>query len=263
VSGDEEVSKGPWAAGMYVRRARVAPVLLVVLPLLPLAATAITALPGWLKLASGGWFVATYTVQELGRDRGVRLQDNLWVSWGGAPTTDALRWRTSRNPILTADRHRHVQKLVGADLKLPDATAEESNPAGADHVYEAAVARLRETTRVGEPQLLAENASYGLRRNCLGLRPWGRAVAVLSLFVSLYLVLWNYSSAITVPAACTVGVSAISALFWWLVVQGDWVHRQAVAYSNCLFMVVTRRANNDASRETAGTGSTASNDEEA
>jgi hypothetical protein len=239
-SGDSE--GGVLAAGLYVRRARLAPVALVVAPLLPLAGTAIAVLPGWLKVASGIWLVAAYAVQELGRDRGLQLEPALWSSWGGPPTTDALRWRTSANLTLTKERHRQVQAIVGHHLRLPTERRECSNPELADNIYEAAVSALRNATRVGERRLLQENAGYGFRRNCLGLRSWGIAAAALVLVVSL----------LTIPALASVDSLAVAvfcgtvggtfAAFWLWVVTPAWVHRQAVAYSRELFAVVERRS---------------------
>lgn len=241
---EEDSSPGRWAGSSYVRRARVAPVALVVTPLLPLAGTAVAALPGWLKLASTAWLLVTYAVQELGRDRGLRLQDDLWRSWGGPPTTDGLRWRTSRNPILTADRHRDFKTLVGSDLEFPTREFERNDPLGADHIYEAAVARLRSATRQDEPLLLSENAGYGFRRNCLGLRSWGIATSVACIVASLLLIWLSDSDGVRVLAICTGSVAVLAGLFWILVVNREWVRRQAVSYSECLFMVAARRAAN-------------------
>src|SRR5437016_2310437 len=78
----------------YSIKARWSPVFLAVLPPLILCFALVPGLPAWNKLwpllgAAG----VVILVDQLGRDRGKRLEPALWASWGGAPTTAALRHR--------------------------------------------------------------------------------------------------------------------------------------------------------------------------
>lgn len=59
-------------------------------------------------------------------------------------------------------------------------------PAGADHVYQAAIAVLISRTRGRRreyPLIFTENCNYGstFRRNMLGLRPWGKLLAAVGI----------------------------------------------------------------------------------
>jgi hypothetical protein len=223
----------------YARQARIAPVLFVSAPLLPLACTAVASLPGWSKISGGAWLVLAYAVQEFGRDRGLRLQDRLWTAWGGAPTTQLLRWRTSNNVALTAERHRLVASVVGPALKLPNKYDEIQNPEAADRMYEAAVTQLRALTREKDSLLEAENASYGFRRNCLGLRPWGITSSLLGLALGAaptWLTLGENAAMFSFSAA----IAVCGGLFWLLVVREDWVKRQAFSYAAALFTTTAK-----------------------
>ena len=163
----------------YSIKARWSPVLLVLLPPLILCFSLVPGLPAWNKLwpllgAAGVVILA----DQLGRDAGKRLQPALWDAWGGAPTTAALRHRDASNPVLLARQHERIAALTGR--ALPTAQDERTDPAGADHAYQAAVAVLIARTRGRRkefPLIFAEDCNYGFRRNMLGLRPWGKLLA--------------------------------------------------------------------------------------
>ena len=170
------------ALDAYSIRTRWAPVLLVVLPLLILCFSLVPGLPAWNKLwPLLGAASIVILVDQLGRDGGKRLQPALWASWGGAPTTAALRHRDAANPVLLARQHERIAAIVGH--ALPTAHEERADPAGADHAYQAAIAVLIARTRGRRkeyPLIFTENCNYGFRRNMLGLRPWGRLLAASS-----------------------------------------------------------------------------------
>lgn len=62
---------------------------------------------------------------------------------------------------------------------------EQADPTAADHSYAAAVAVLREATRDTNryPLVFAENVSYGFRRNCWAIRPFGIVTSSLAIGV--------------------------------------------------------------------------------
>jgi len=156
----------------YSIKARWSPVLLVVLPLLLLCFSLIPGLPAWTKLwplaGAAGVVILAY---QLGRDGGKRLQSSLWATWGGAPTTAALRHREAANPVLLARQHERIAAITGKSL--PTAQEERADPAGADHAYETAIAVLiARTCRTGRSAAAGEPLHTRL---CMCVCPLRRA----------------------------------------------------------------------------------------
>lgn len=112
---------------------------------------------------------------------------------------------------------------------LPTEAEEESNPVGSDGRYEVAVAALRDLTRDETRfKLVAEeNAEYGFRRNCLGLRPVAILVALIVFVASGVLFFAESQSQFLIPAAASVLMFA----FWVAVVRDGWVRSAADRYA--------------------------------
>jgi hypothetical protein len=127
-----------------------------------------------------------------------------------------------------------LQEQIGTRLRLPSENEEAQDPEGADAVYEAAVAVLKEHTRdISQyPMVHHENASYGFRRNTLGLRPLGTLASLIGLGAALV-------AAIAVPGAVAAFLVAafvdlLLLLFWWRTVTEAWVRRAGEAYADAL-----------------------------
>jgi hypothetical protein len=222
----------------YSRRARVAPVFLVTLPALLLGLALVPTLPAWHKLwplLAGGGLLAL--VDQLGRDAGRQRQPGLWASWGGPPTTAMLRHAGNPNPVLLDRRHRKLGTLLGA--LLPTAQEEQADPAAADHVYETAVAILKQRTRSEEtfPLIFTENRNYGFRRNMLGLKPlgiWISAAAAVVALVALIAALAGRINASEISLLAALAAALLLLVVWIRTVTSDWVKRAADAYAERL-----------------------------
>jgi hypothetical protein len=108
--------------------------------------------------------------------------------------------------------------------------------------YEEATRRLIGLTRDRKRfrLLFAENVNYGMRRNLLGLRWTGMAVAAVTVIVAIVMVLASsgklaHRAAQYGPA---LGVTMIELLFWALIVSRDWVRVPAEAYGERLIEAV-------------------------
>ncbi len=223
----------------YSIRARWAPVLLVVLPPLLLCVSLVPGMPAWNKLwPLAGAAGIVILADQLGRDAGRRLQAGLWDSWGGAPTTAALRHRGAPNPVLLARQHERIAAIMGQ--ALPTATDELADPAGADHAYQAATAVLIARTRGRRkeyPLIFAENCNYGFRRNMLGLRPWGTFTAVTTALLDMAAIATTLAGLAGFPMGLTAVVLIVSIaalVIWRRVVTPDWVRRVACSYAERL-----------------------------
>ncbi len=224
---------------IYSIKARWSPIFLVVLPLLLLCVALIPSLPAWHKLwpllAGGGVIVL---IDQLGRDAGKRLQPALWTSWGGAPTTVALRHRDTANPVLLHRRHEQLRAITG--LVLPTEAEERAAPVAADHVYEAATAILIARTRQRHrdfPLISVENRNYGFRRNMLGLRPWGMwlaSVAALAAAAGLAITLVGITKFSEGFLGAALAISIVALVIWWRAITPAWVKRAAESYADRL-----------------------------
>lgn len=164
----------------YIRRTRYQPGLLAVAPV----AVLLIGL-GWQKSA---WAIALsglsvqvglpFFLAGVVRSLGERVQDDLYATWGGPPTSRFLRHTSTESTAADRDRwHARLARVAGRSL--PTADEERSDPQGADEIYDTVTADARELTRGPNfPLVAAENISYGFWRNMRGLRPWGLWLSV-------------------------------------------------------------------------------------
>jgi hypothetical protein len=224
-----------WPEGTYVMKAQLGPAALAAVPAVVLGFGALSSIEGAGSIAA--FTLATVLVVVCGVVRGFgrRLEPALWESWGGPPTTRLLRWSDASSPVAMERRHVLLSGVLGESL--PSSDEERLDPAGADARYAVAVSALRQRTRSGPAfKLVAQqNAEYGLRRNCLGLRPVALVVATVVLAASAVLLAvlgagWNF-----VLAA---GVSGLALLAWDFLVTPDWVRAAADLYAQRLMEAI-------------------------
>src|ERR1700731_3252349 len=132
----------------YDRPARLYPGLLVVLPLAVLLTGlyGTTQNPASVVLPVLGFCGAGYLLGRLSRDASKRIQDHLFTKWGGAPTTQLLRFRNTVIDVHTKERF-HSIIAQGIGKPLPTREAEQLDPAAADELYRAGTAWLIGQTR--------------------------------------------------------------------------------------------------------------------
>jgi hypothetical protein len=229
----------PRGLDAYSFPARVVPVLVVVLPPLVLLGGAIAAGTGRAIGASLVLMVLTALAAQVGRS-GKRLEPELWQEWGGSPTLRRFRYRGAADAQVIDRLHRRIEAALGDPL--PTTAEEQANPASADARYEEAIRRLIGMTRDRKRfhLLFAENVNYGMRRNLLGLRWTGMAVAAVTAIVAIVIVL--ASSGRFAHRAAQYGpglvVAMLELLFWALIVSRDWVRVPAEAYGDRLIEAV-------------------------
>jgi len=224
-----------WPESTYATKAQLGPAALAAVPAVVFGFGALSSIEGAGSIAA--FVLATVLVVVCGVVRGFgrRLEPALWESWGGPPTTRLLRWSDASSLVAMERRRMLLSGVLGESLPSPD--EERLDPAGADARYAVAVSALRQRTRNGPAfKLVAQqNAEYGLRRNCLGLRPIALAVATVVLAASaIFLAVqgagWNF-----VLAA---GVSSLALLAWGFLVTPDWVRAAADLYAQRLIEAI-------------------------
>jgi hypothetical protein len=155
----------------YNRRARLMPAVLAATPAVVLLGAGISSLKGAPSITATILGAIGIVIAGVVRGAGRRVEPALWASWGGPPTTRALRWRDSTSAAATERLHARVSAAVGQSL--PTQHEEAGDPEDADRRYQEVIAALRELTRDHKqfPLIFEELAEYGFRRNTLGLRP--------------------------------------------------------------------------------------------
>lgn len=173
----------------YERNARLYPALLVLAPIFACLIAELVSLekrvPALIGIigAFGGLYLAASVVREYGK----RLESRLVKKWGGLPTTQFLRHRSSDlDPVTKSRYHLFLGKHIG--ITFPTLEDERNSPDGADAVYQSAVRWLLEKTRDTKQfsLLYKENIAYGFRRNGMAVRYAGIGACIMS---ATYLVL--------------------------------------------------------------------------
>lgn len=222
----------------YDRKARLYPAACVLAPVTLLAVLLFT-LPQWWSgllgfLAAGGFHVL---VIQVVRDRGTKVQPQLWKTWGVTPTTAKLRWAGAENKVL--HQHRHADVAAATGVNLPTAEEEAVDSADADIAYDAAASLLREKTRNESdfPLVKAELINYGYRRNLYACRVHGVVIAALVLIIQLGMVALSWKQIFDAPVTLLlIGAAAtfIWLLVWIFVVTPNFVRRSADRYADTL-----------------------------
>jgi hypothetical protein len=166
----------------YMIFARFLPVAIVALPI-AVTMTSWAPLPTeWAKWLTGtvGFSFIIYIAAHISRERGKRLEQQLWKSWGGAPSRTMLRHRDpSFDPVTKARFHARLIELNAVPV-MPTREEEERDPQAADIVYAAAsqwlVTNTRNDTKTFS-RVFEENIGYGFRRNLFGMKTWGLVAA--------------------------------------------------------------------------------------
>ncbi|WP_157106616.1 hypothetical protein [Nocardia arthritidis] len=237
----------------YNRTARFLPATLVVLPLFVLAVTAVPVVVTiWTKVAAFAAFCLPFVASQVVRDRGMQVEPKLFQSWGGRPTENMLRWRSTAASAAVARRHQLVTKYL--DITLPDKVSEAADPAEADDIYAAATGALRERTRdkTRFPLVHEENISYGFRRNTYACRVPAAVICLLTAIATILLARFSLVPLTWQQQAALVGFDLIAAFGWWRLCTQDAVRRAAEKYASQLFMSLeTLGANSGASQSEA------------
>ena len=185
------------AVDAYALKTRVLPAVCATAPILALGMLALPGLSIVLETAGGGGLAcaAVYLLSQLGRDRGKTIEPALFKKWGGKPSVALLRHRDKRVDDQTKRRWRAFLESAVPHLTLATEAEEERHPASADHGYESAtrwlIAKTGDATQFRI--LHSENASYGFRRNLLGLKWWALAINGVGVAAGCWLLMYGGS----------------------------------------------------------------------
>ena len=215
----------------YSFQARIAPALLVLFPVFLLVYIKFpqlyTTMAGLfsLTLTFGILILLTHYV----RSRGKALESSLQKKWGGLPTTLFL---LNQNGEL--DRQTHQRYLDYFTAKIPNWRLNEDQISS----YASAVHWLLEKTREEERfhLICKENISYGFRRNCLGMKPFGLGMALICsvLWVVDVCALAPHWSDVEPQQWAGFGITLLLLACWLFLIRETWVREAADAYAKAL-----------------------------
>ena len=225
----------------YSLNARAQPALLFLLPVI-ISIFAIfpflyDIVLGLLGLVVASVFITILT--HLSRSRGKSVEIKLFKEWGGKPTTILLRHSNNVLDKHTKQRYHEFFAKNIAGWTSPTEEQELTNLGNADAIYNTATKWLLEKTRDTKTfnLLLKENISYGFRRNCLGLKPFGITSSLVSAACVGCIILisdkgvgfeQNIFQYISL-------VFSLLLLFWWIfIVKESWVEEAVYDYANRL-----------------------------
>lgn len=235
----------------YNRQARLYPALLTMLaPLIVLLAWfphLFLTNVGGLVLGIAASCGLLFLLADLARGMGKRIEPALLGEWGGWPTTQWLRYRDTSLPAPTKARYHDVLGRKVPQISWPTSRDEATHPDRADATYASSIDWLREHCRGPQHALVhAENATYGFRRNLLGIRPVGLSVSVFAVAASVVASLaasgWptsatEFVTSISNRPAALFGTEliALGAIFFWVfVVRKSWVRKAGDQYAKAL-----------------------------
>jgi hypothetical protein len=219
----------------YERKARLLPGLLLA------AAPALTAgavlhdFSAWYTTASatlGIEFLAAIMAGHFARARGRRIEDELWKSWGGAPTVRWLRpWDQTCSDQQKAKWRGAIKRLTG--LSLPASVPEGSSQEDMERLISDATRQLRYALR-GKPKaeiLATHNEDYGFARNLCAVRWHWIALSLACLLGCVVTFAFGMRPYVGLAIAGAFSIASVCIAFE----LPDYVRRCADRYAESLF----------------------------
>lgn len=209
----------------YEMRARVAPSIIVILPLaiaLLSIALVISNPIGQIIVSSGIFIIIIYALSFLLiRYYGKKIEADLWIKWGGPPSTRFMRWRDSTfGDDLKQQFHAAVETLCR--IRLSSKEEETNDTDRADRQIEQAFLQVKAIVRHDDPEGIwtKHNAEYGFHRNLLGSRNIWLLFSILGIIACG--VFWHLSKddILVIGLALNVLLSICSIFGGWCVLPG-------------------------------------------
>lgn len=195
-------------------------------------------------------FGGLYLLASIARNQGKAIESGLNKSWGGLRSIAFLRHLDETIDSFTKSRyHKSLETLCGDGFTMPSPEEERLNPKEADAKYHSATRRLIEHRRDNKKYdlLHKELASYGFRRNLLGMRTIALLVALLATAINGAEIYHIFPEAIDSPNVLLASmkqewltyslflVNVINIAVWLFLINSDFVRRSSEEYAFALF----------------------------
>ncbi|WP_262249865.1 hypothetical protein [Parapedobacter soli] len=226
----------------YSLNARIYPVVIFYMPAIILAVLFLLKFDNYIHLFTSFGIVGalSYLFSQLGRDGGRRKERKLWRSWGGAPTTQLLRWSNNEINVNIKKRYHNKLSVLCPVDDLPDPAYEQANPVESDEIYQYwtkfLISKTRDTQKYSV--LFKENMNYGFRRNLWGMKTYAIWL-ILILMVGTYGYYWLTIKSINptiYPMEFLIAevILLVIFFFWIFVINKNWIKVPAFAYAERL-----------------------------
>ncbi|WP_233901188.1 hypothetical protein [Tenacibaculum piscium] len=228
----------------YNLKARIYPVILSLLPIIIIGTLfSIQFQSYYQSLGSLGLTtILFFLFSQIGRDRGKKIENNLWSEWGGAPTTQIFRFSDNTIDSITKKKcHQTMCELVPNEI-TPSTSEEENSGNFFDEIYQSwtkfLIGKTRDTKKYD--LLFNENINYGFRRNTLGLKPFSIVIIIIlsiGIWTNNYISngIINYMDSSTLISQV---ILLTFLLFWIFIVNKSWVKIPAFGYAERLLETV-------------------------
>lgn len=224
----------------YSLKARVYPCAIVLLPCFFLLMHYVSNIEAYYHYFSSalGIGLLSFLLAQLGRDRGKRMETDLFKLWGGMPTTIILRHSNNYLDVHTKKRFHDKLEQTIPGIKIPSEEEEKLDLNQADSVYiscsKALIAKTRDEKKY--PLLHKENINYGFRRNLWGMKLWAIALLFACICMHCLISTENFTSLELLKALDFILLATFIGLilFWVFVVNANWVKTTAFAYAEQL-----------------------------
>ncbi len=226
----------------YELKARLAPALIVVFPILVAAIYAAPNLSSWPIFAAGSVssMALLYGLTYLVRARGNIVEEQLWKSWGGPPSTRFIRYRdqTLGGELKLTIRNALMEKF---NTHLPSSRDEAKDLELADRAIVDAFRQVRQYLRQHDPNglWLKHVTEYGFCRNLLACRVMWTIIALIAMtFSAVYGRVLGHGA--FNPASVVGGIALFCAFYvGWMVLPRS-VKRIAEMYAECAWISFLR-----------------------
>jgi len=204
----------------YEIKARILPALIISIPVLITLWSCYKAeITTFSELFKGILsFAIIYALAIVVRALGKRIENDLWKTWGGVPSTQIVSWK---NKVIGNDLKALYFQAVRDKLKLPTPTKEqeEADPLKAAELIDQAFKRIQGLIRQKDKDGLwsKSNADYGFARNLLGSRALWLIISASMAAVSAYNLCGTSSNAILLAFILNTVMTFASFYIGWFI----------------------------------------------
>ncbi len=228
----------------YNLKARVYPVILTIVPIVIIGCVYSLSFKSYYQImTSFGITTALYFLfSQLGRDKGKAIEKEIWSEWGGAPTTQILRYSNDIIDKHTKEKyHSKLKKLTDIGNELNE-EFERKSQKEADEIYQSwtkyLISKTRDTKKYN--LLFQENINYGFRRNLLGLKIIAISIIILLMIGSFFLSFVANGNTISFSYDLMLSelILMLILIFWLIIVNEKWIKSVAFAYAERLMETI-------------------------
>lgn len=232
----------------YEIRARIIPSIIITLPLIVPVYLLVSAKfqPIFTAVFFGILFISViYTMSFFVRNKGKKIQKQLYVEWGGMPSVCVIRWEDQTfDEDFKRDLHNEIKNYCG--INLSSLEEEKKDPKNADRLIENAFNQVKSLVYFDYPNGTWKiyNAEYGFNRNLMSCKYYWIIFAIIGLVACS--VRYHYTKELIYSyGAILDGIFLILAICWSFYVLPHSIKIPADYYARDIwnsFLIIMRKS---------------------